>query len=251
MSPNALLPHAPPSAPAAVPQYPRRRRRSLRYGIAILMLLVASAITALVVLLQHEPTFYRRAAVPPGSVRRSFCVAFAAGALALKNNINMQSNWSQEFSEEQINSFFQEDLLNPESLKKLSDEGIKFNLPDHVTDPRIAFDEDRIRVGFRYHIGRFSTIVSIAMRVWIPQGEPNVMAVEIQGMRAGALPISAQSILERLSEAAESNNIKLSWYRHEGNPVAVLHFQSDSRNRVKLDNFDAHPSKLFIKGTPL
>ena len=69
------------------------------------------------------------------------------------------------------------------------------------------------------------------MRIWLAKEESNVAALEIQGMHLGALPVSAQSILERLSEAADSNNVKLSWYRYNGNPVAILRFQSDQRRR--------------------
>ena len=127
----------------------------------------------------------------------------------------------------------------------------KFTLPDHITDPHVVFEPERVRLGFRYHVGRFSTIVSIDIRVWLTKAESNVVALEIQGMRAGALPISAQSILERLSEAADSNNVKLSWYRYNGNPVAILHFQSDQRRRVKLENLDVHPGKISIKGQSL
>jgi hypothetical protein len=250
MSPNALLPETLPTRTSStVSRHPRRRRRSVLFGLIILLLLAGGGVASLVILLQHEPTFYRRAAVPPGPERRSLCLACAGHAISLKGAIQRQSDWDQEFSEEQINSLLEEGLRDPNFLKELKDNGIQFTLPADITDPRIAFEAGCIRLGFRYHLGRFSTVVSIALRVWVPKAESNVMAVEIQGMRAGAVPISAQSILEHLSAVAESNNIKLSWYRHDGNPVAILHFQSEQGTRVKLENFDPHPGKLFIKGT--
>jgi hypothetical protein len=250
MSQNAVLPDArPQKAPAATMPRPRRRRRSVLFGIAILLFLAGTALTTLVILLQHEPTFYRRAALPPGPERRSLCLVFASRAATLQGRIsNKSASWDETFSEEQLNSFFEEGLRDESVLR---DNKIHFTLPENVTDPRVVFEADRIRLGFRYHIGRFSTVVSIAMRVWVTKAEPNVVALEIQGMRAGALPISAQSILERMSASAESNNIKLSWYRHDGNPVAIMRFQGEQREEVKLENFDSHPGKLFIKGGSL
>src|SRR5262249_30582585 len=148
------------------------------------------------------------------------------------------------FSEEQVNSFLEEDFVRSEASA--------LTLPEHITEPRVAFEPDRIRLGFRYHVGRFSTVVSIAMRVWLTKGESNVVALEIQGMRAGALPVSAQSILERLTDAAHSNNVQMTWYRHNGNPVAILRFQSDqARANVLLENLDLHPGKIYIQGQSL
>jgi hypothetical protein len=87
--------------------------------------------------------------------------------------------------------------------------------------------------------------------VWLTRAESNVVALEIQGMRAGALPVSAQSILERLSEAAHNNNVQLTWYRLKGNPVAVLRFQGDQRTTVLLEHLDLHPGKVYVQGQSL
>jgi hypothetical protein len=218
-------------------------RKSVLLGVGILLLFAVSLGATMVVLLRHEPAYYRRAAVPPGPEREALSKMFWSKAGTFWELVKNSPTWQGTFSEEQINSFFEEDFLRSAANK--------FTLPDHITDPRVVFEPERVRLGFRYHIGRFSTIVSIDIRVWLTNAEPNVVALEIQGMRAGALPISAQSILERLSETAESNNVKLSWYRYNGNPVAILHFQSDQRATVKLENLDVQPGKLSIKGQSL
>ncbi len=219
-------------------------RKSVCLGTAILLILTGTVAGTLLLLLYHEPHFYRRAAVPPGPERKALSSKFLSAAGTLLASVQGNPAWRGSFSEEEINSFFEEDFLRSEA-KSLT-------LPEHITDPRIAFETERIRLGFRYHVGRFSTIVSITMRVWLAKGEPNVAALEIQGMRLGALPVSAQSILERLSEAAETNNIKLSWYRYKGNPVAVLRFQSDQpRTTVALESLDLQPGKIAIQGQSL
>jgi hypothetical protein len=219
-------------------------RKSLCLGTGILLLLAGSVGLVLLLLMRHEPHFYRRAAVPPGPERLALSTAFIGKVSSFLSSVKGNPTWHETFSEEQINSFCEEHFLRSEA-KSLT-------LPEHITDPRVSFESDRLRLGFRYHVGRFSTVVSIDMRVWLAKEDPNVAALEIQGMRAGALPVSAQSILERLSDAAESNNIKLSWYRRQGNPVAVLRFQSeDTRTTVLLENLDLQAGKIYIQGQSL
>ncbi|HKI33114.1 MAG TPA: hypothetical protein VKA46_14780 [Gemmataceae bacterium] len=218
-------------------------RKSVLFGSGILLFFAGTTGAALVSLVRHEPSFYRRAAVPPGAEREALSAGCFSQAVTFFNSVRDSDRWRGTFSEEQINGYLEEGFLR-NNVKSLT-------LPDHITDPRVAFEPDRIRLGFRYHLGQFSTVVSIDMRVWLTKAEPNVVALEIQGMRAGALPISAQSILERLSEAAESNNVKLSWYRHEGNPVAILRFQGEQRSNLLLENLDLRPGTIDIQGQSL
>lgn len=219
-------------------------RKSVLLGTGILLLLAAGAGAALVLLLRHEPNFYRRAAVPPGPERKALSGGFFGQALSFGKHIKEDAEWHDWFSEEQINSFLEDDFVRSE--------GSPFKLPEHITDPRVALEPERIRLGFRYHVGQLSTVVSIDMRVWLTKAEANVVALELRGMRAGALPVSAQSILERLTEAAQNNNVKVSWYRHNGNPVAILRFQNDQPHpTVQLENLDLHPGKIYVKGKSL
>jgi hypothetical protein len=215
-------------------------RKSVLLGTGILLLLAGTCAAVLLLLLRHEPSFYRRAAVPAGPERQTLSKRFFGQFPSFLERVKKEPRWEDSFSDVQINSFLEEDFVTSQ-VKSLT-------LPEHITDPRVVFEPDRIRLGFRYHLGRFSTVVSISMRAWLAKAEPNVVALEIQGMRAGALPVSAQSILERLSEAAESNNIKLSWYRHDGNPVAILRFHSEQRTNVVLENLDLHPGMVYVKG---
>lgn len=215
-------------------------RKSVLLGAGVLLLFLGTGGAALALLLRHEPTFYHRAAVPSGPEREAMSKGFLGRAGSLYTAIKEKEHWEESFSEEQLNSFLEEDFVRGSFDK--------FTLPEHITDPRLTFEPERIRLAFRYHLGRFSTVVSINMRVWLTRAEPNVVALELQGMRAGALPISAQSILERLSEAAERNSVKLSWYRYNGNPVAVLRFQSEGRAMIQMENLDLHPGKMYVKG---
>lgn len=172
-------------------------------------------------LVRCEPGFYRRLALPPGEERKQHSDEFTSAFVRLLSGIVDKSQWYGHFTAEQINSYFMEDFTRNGTMDQ--------TLPDGIHDPRIALDQDKVRLAFRYGKEPWSTIMSIDMRVWLVPKEYNVVALELQGMRAGLLPISAQSILERLSEAIRKQNrsIDVTWYRLNGNPVALIRFQAD------------------------
>src|SRR5205085_3485708 len=95
----------------------------------------------------------------------------------------------------------------------------------------------------------WSTVISLDFRIWLVPKEPNLVAMEFQALHAGALRISAQSLLEHVYEAARQRNIDVSWYRHNGNPVALLRFQSDRINPTfQMQRLELRPGMLVISG---
>ena len=47
------------------------------------------------------------------------------------------------------------------------------------------------------------------------------------GLRAGQLPITSQSILDSIAEAARGSNIEVTWYRNGSNPVGLFRLYAD------------------------
>ena len=194
-------------------------RKSVLLGIGILVFLVSGVAGTLVLLVRHEPDFYRKTSLPPGEVRQKKSLEFVKELTDVISEIHGdQPTWRASFTEEQVNSYFDEDFI-----RSRVDETM---LPAGFAAPRVAFEPEMIRLAFRYGKGAWSSIISIDLHVWTTP-EPNVVAVELQGLHAGSLPITAQSLLERFTEVADRQNIKLTWYRLKGNPVALLRFQAD------------------------
>src|SRR5947199_7848858 len=102
------------------------------------------------------------------------------------------NNWRGSFTEAEINSCFAEHLTDSKTADRL--------LPEGISEPRLQIEGDRIRLGFRYGSRPWSTIISIDFRVWLAKQEPNVVVLELERLHAGALPVSAQSLLEQISE---------------------------------------------------
>jgi hypothetical protein len=218
-------------------------RKSFLLAIAIVLLLAGGTGTALVFLVRHEPAFYVRAAVPPGEYRTKrsgefvsqFTNQLLGGILANKKQ------WEARFTEEQINSYFLEDFITKHSAEN--------PLPEGISEPRFTLEPDHVHVGFRYSTSWWSTIVSLDLRVWLVTKEPNVVALEFRSLRAGALPIAAQSLLERVAEVAQQHDIDPTWYRHNGHPVLLLRFQADRTSPTfQLKQLEFRPGMLRIIG---
>lgn len=217
-------------------------RKSVLFGIGV-GLLVVSVGTLLVLLLVHEPAVYARASQPEGEERKHLSGQFNSEFVQLYEGIRNQPTWDATFNEKSINSYFEEDFIRTGVAKSV--------LPEGVSAPRVAIEPDKIRLAFRYNIGPWNTIITIDMRVWLAsKREPNVIALELQGLHAGSLPIAAQSLLEQIFETARQNGIDVVWYRYHGNPVALLKFhQADQLHpTIQFVNLQLKTGELRISG---
>ncbi len=199
-------------------------RRSLIMAIALSAVLGGGAAVLLCLLVRYEPAPFQAAVLPPSENRkqlsREFITEFMDAYSAWTGNgKGEEPDWRADFTEEQINSYFNETFVTSGLAEQL--------LPDTISQPRVVFEPDKVRIAFRYGRGFWSTLVSIDLRAWVARDEPNVLALQLIGFHAGALPISAQSMLEPAVELGRQHGIDINWYRHEGYPVALLRFQAD------------------------
>ena len=203
-------------------------RKRKWFGLCcVAVILIGAGSTALAIALKHVPNFYVQSQVEPGDAR-NFLANQYLSRLAQMMTDKKEDIWGCTASEAQLNSFFEvhfSKMGEAESLRKLG-----------INDPVVAMEKDHVRLGFRYGAGWFSTIVSYELKIWLVPKEANTIAVEIVNARAGAVPISSQSILQQLSEFARSQNMKVSLFRHEGHPVAVIGLQAEQ---------DPHPKWLL------
>jgi hypothetical protein len=217
-------------------------RKSVLLGLAILVLLAGTVTASLVFLVRREPEMYDRVALPPGQERQKHSEEFYKSCFNLASTMINNVEWEEQFTEAQINSYFDEDFIRSGVKERL--------LPEGISQPRVALEPDRITIAFRYGDESWlNTVISIDLRVWLVPAEPNTVALEIQGLHAGSLPISAQSLLDRVSEVARRQDIEVSWYRHSGNPVALLRFQAaQPRPTVRLERLVLQKGMLVIGG---
>ncbi len=195
-------------------------QRSFFLVAVLLLLLVGGVAATLVALARREPAWYAAAAVPPGPERRANSDAFRTEFSAmLSSALNNEAEPHIRLTDAQTNSFFEEEFVAMRYDHQFATE--------NISQPRVVFDQDHLQIGFRYGRGLWSSVVSINLRVWVPDAEPNAVALELESFRAGALPITAQSLLEEIAEIGRKNNIDVNWYRLHNHPVALVRFQPD------------------------
>jgi hypothetical protein len=221
--------------------------RKRNFFMVILILLILSGLGGgLYLLVEHEPGFYRRCLPAAGKERQDLSKACFGQFVKLANNLleGPTEPWDVTFSEAQLNSYFVEDFIRLGDAENLKKRGI--------SEPRLNIEKDRLRLAFRCTTPLGSTVFSIDMRIWLVPNEINMFAVEILGRHIGALPFSVQSLLDEITDLARKQNIDVTWYRHEGNPVALLRVQSDRpRHTAKFLRFDLQPGTLTIGGVSL
>jgi hypothetical protein len=218
------------------------RRKSMLLALAVAVLLAGTAAGTLALLVRQEPAFYLQRAVPPGQARITQSRKFTENFFRVLNAFTNGDGFNETFTEEQVNSYFQETFIAS---------GFAKSLPKDISEPRLAIEPERIRLAFRYGSPPWSSIITVDWRVWLAPKEPNVVVLELQGLHAGALPISAQSLLEQISDIGRRNNVDVAWYRHNGNPVALLRFPNDTRSGVQLLQLELGSGKLTLVGRAL
>ncbi len=216
-------------------------RKSLLLALGVLLLLTGGTGGTLALLVRHEPEFYRKAAVAPGEDRKKLSKNFQTQfGYMMTYIINYEDKkWDAEFTEEQINSYLEEDFLRSGITGK--------SFPEGISEPRVAIEDGKFRLAFRYGKPPWSTVVSFDVRCWLAAKEPNVVALRLEGRSAGLLPFSAQSILDSFFDTLRRQDVEVTWYRHEGKPVALLRFQPGRKTAtVQLRQLKLVPGRIVI-----
>jgi hypothetical protein len=220
-------------------------RRSFFLAVGILAFLVCVVGTVGMLLVRHKPRGFESVVLPPGPARVALSQQFYSEFTQLLSDLsdpNGGRDWGAQFTEQQINGYLNEGFVQSGLAERL--------LPERISEPRVIIEADRIRLAFRYgNSGLWSSVISIELGVWVSKTEPNVIALQLLAFRAGALPISAQSLLESISEVGRQNGIEVTWYRHEGHPVALLRFQADqARPTLQLHVVRLEPGVISVQG---
>jgi hypothetical protein len=198
-------------------------------------------------LLHHEKAYYARLTPAPGPEREWLSRECFSKITQMTGDIMSRSpkGWSQTFTEKELNSYFAEYFKTSGQSDQM--------LPEGVTEPRVSLEDGGIiRLGFRYGKKPWDTLISIAFRVWLANGELNALCMELMSLHAGGLPISAQSLLEQVFEVARRSNIAVTWYCYHGHHTAVLRIQAGTLHPTdQLTTLQISNGSLMIGGKPV
>jgi hypothetical protein len=218
-------------------------RRTFLVALGLVVLMFGGAGLVFFLVVGYEPEVYSRAVVPAGEVRAQRSEEFLTEFSNLYNNASgADRDWYVHFTDEQINSYLDEGFIQQGLASRV--------LPEGVSHPHVVFEPEKVHLAFRYGVGAWNTVICIDLRVWLAKGEPNAVALELEGLRAGALPISGQWLLEDFAKIGRDNNgIDITWYRTNGHPVALARFQADQPHpSLLLQAVQMQQGSLTIRG---
>jgi hypothetical protein len=202
-------------------------------SLTALSLLVAVAIY----MLGRGPAFFRQIDTLSDEDRTAESRQFVQQSSAVFNQIENEPAWSGTFRESHVNAWLAGDFA-----RKHGD-----LLPRGVSDPRVSFANGCVALAFQLQRGPVTTIISARGRMWLP--ESNFVAFELEGVRAGVIPMPAGYVIQTISLAAKSAGLDLEWKQHDGNPVALFRMgRSDESTVVRVDQVEIKDGTLRVAG---
>ncbi|HWC89002.1 MAG TPA: hypothetical protein VG433_05095 [Pirellulales bacterium] len=200
---------------------------------------VGAAAGGIYVALAHVPHFYDQALDQPPEKQQQGNDALIKNANALASSARRQGGWSAVFTADEINGWLGVDLA--QSFPDV--------LPAEISEPRIRLSPGGATIACRYRENGVSTIISLNVELYM--AEPNVLALRIHNIRAGAIPIPLSQVLDGVTEAARSMNLRLRWVQAKGDPVALVSLPSTiGRDKIafRLEKIDLRQDAIYLAG---
>ena len=214
-------------------------RKRLGFIALFLLLLLAALAGGLLWALTRVPDFYKEAMsrhIDP-EVRKVESAGLESRTVQLIVNFKTRSSdWSEEFTQRQVNSWFSEELDG-----KFSD-----LLPEGAKEPRIQITDEAVNVGFSYTYKGWSGIVSFQVKPWV--SEPNHLALEIRSIKAGLISVPLEAILKEIAQQCELHGWKVAWKQTNGNDVMVIDFGKRGQKKSILHSVSIAKGKLVVTG---
>ena len=223
-------------------------RRSRRTVLALVAGAVAGGVAlaagGLWYAAERVPDFYAEALaeVPPPAERDTAAATFAEKTAELARDLRAGGTWEQRFTQTQINSWLA--LRLPERYAE--------EIPDSVSDPRVDLSEEgRVRLGFRLTNRKFDGVVSLAVRPEVVA--PNRLALHVEGLFAGILPIDPARFAPQVSAQLEKYGVTHEWIGPAapgGPPVLTVAItpRRPGPGRPVLDELEIDDAGLRVSG---
>ncbi len=189
-------------------------------------------------LLTLQPNFYRQFKTVSIAVRQAEAQKFVAQSLQLRNDIRNEPNWEAIFTDQEVNSWLAEDLVT-----QFADQ-----IPPGVDNPRVSFEKDRLTLAFELDQGPIRSVVWVVAAVKVP--EENVLALTIEKVRAGLLPIPVQKLVDKINTYAASRGFEVTWENDSNGPsTAILRYSPQTeRSDIVLEKILIRPGEIRLTG---
>lgn len=160
---------------------------------------------------QQVPEFYIRARNQSGPIAEIARNQIEHEVEQVRVQSRRNGFWKTSFNEEEINAWLQSEL--PERFGRLFAHG--------VSEPAIAIENGQLFAAARYRSNRWDTIVSCRLTVEMTE-EPNMLAIALWDLKAGALPLPLEPFVRKISKEAAMGDLDIRWDFTETGPIALV-----------------------------
>ncbi|PHQ33469.1 hypothetical protein [Rhodopirellula bahusiensis] len=165
---------------------------------------------------RQVPEFYKRAFNQSDQAMQVARNQLQHDVQQLQSDLLRRGSWNASFSEDEINAWLSDQL--PERFDRLSKRGVR--------EPAIAIEDGQILAAVRYQSSRWDTVVSCRLSVEMTE-EPNLLAIHLSDLKAGALPLPLEPFVRRISREAALGDLDIRWDFTEDGPIALVHIPQE------------------------
>jgi len=207
-----------------------------------LLLLLLTAVAAATGWSFHQvPRFYRDALDQQTNPRerQRQALHLEQRTMRLVDDIYHADEWSQDFTEAQINSWLAEELPRHRAHW----------LPIGVSEPRLHFTEDTIHLAFHYSDEYWNAVVSVQLKPDIQSA--NCLAVEFTSARAGGIPLPMDDVLAEMSRMLTESGCLHVWTQRNGHQVILVELDQAGFQQPVLESLQVRPGSISVSGRRL
>ncbi|WP_182866695.1 hypothetical protein [Stieleria mannarensis] len=188
------------------------------------------------------PEFYERAiATPPPQEVAESIEQLESDVQQLQDDVARPGAWEAEFAAEQINAWLIDQL--PKRFPRLKAKGLQ--------EPRIVIDDGVLMAAARFKDHRLDAVLSCELSVQLTD-QPNRLAIAIDQIRAGALPLPLSQFKDRIKLIASKLNLNLQWETRDGESIALIdvpdQYPGHSEGSLIIESIELADHQLKVSG---
>lgn len=157
----------------------------------------------------------------------------------LSSDLELEGDWRTVVSDHEVNGWLAYKL--PESFPNL--------LPKEIRDPRVAITPNQLILAARSDVAGVDTVVSVLVEPYVT--EDGDLAIELQQVLAGMLPVPTKDIVDRLQRGVRRAGLPIRWTRNGPNTVMIVDrelWDRDISQHRTLEAIELAEGEMFLTG---
>ncbi len=214
-------------------------RRMLLIGLLAVVAVLLCAAGGMYWAVTSAQPYYEAELQKPREVLRESSRQLESRFTTLHSDLQSQGTWQTVISADELNGWLAYKL--PESFPDL--------LPEEVRDPRVAITAQDVILAARSNLGGVNAVVSVFVEPFVT--DEGDLAVQLNQVLAGSLPIPTTDVIHRLSRATRRAGLPIRWTQSDGKTVMIVAnelWNSEENQNRTLDAVELADGEMFLSG---